>query len=109
MPNYYVITIFVVLLAGGEATDKAQLGSRHLPGHGAAASGEGQLAHQRSRGMVCDVRVMGIHRVQSPLRAKSAQPMEQGVGAPLWGRQSRLQDPETGIIHSFSLFVNFSY
>jgi hypothetical protein len=31
MTNYYLITIFIVLLAGVEAVDKAQSGARHLP------------------------------------------------------------------------------
>jgi hypothetical protein len=41
MTNFYLITIFVVLLTGAEAADKATLGARHLPDHGAAASREG--------------------------------------------------------------------
>jgi hypothetical protein len=41
MTNYYLITTFVVLLAGAEAVDKAQLGAQHLPDHGVAASREG--------------------------------------------------------------------
>jgi hypothetical protein len=55
------------------------------------------------------MRVVGIRGVQSHLRAELAQLTEQGVGAPLRGRRSHPQDPETGTIHSFFLFVSFSY
>jgi hypothetical protein len=89
MENYYLITTFVVLLAGVEATNKAQPGAGHLPDQGAAASREGRLAHQRSIGQGCDVRVVGIHEVQNPLRAELAQPMEQGTSARLQGRRAR--------------------
>jgi hypothetical protein len=41
MTNCYLITTFVILLAGAEVADKAQLGARHLPDQGAAASREG--------------------------------------------------------------------
>jgi hypothetical protein len=41
MINFYLITIFVVLLTGAEAVDKATLDTRHLPDQGAAASREG--------------------------------------------------------------------
>jgi hypothetical protein len=109
MANYYLITIFVVLLAGAEAVDKAQPGAGHLPDQGAATLREGQLTRQRSGVLGRDVRVVGIHRVQSPLRVESAQPTEQGISAPLWGGWSRPQDPEAGMIHSFSLSVSFLY
>jgi hypothetical protein len=89
MGNYYLITTFVVLLAGVEATNKAQPGAGHLPDQGAAASREGRLAHQRSIGQGRDVRVVGIHEVQNPLRAELAQPTEQGTSAPLQGRRAR--------------------
>jgi hypothetical protein len=38
---FYLVTTFVVLLAGAEAADKAILGAQHLPDQGAAASREG--------------------------------------------------------------------
>jgi hypothetical protein len=76
---------------------------------GAAASKEGWLACQRSGGLGHNVLVVGIRGVQSHLRAEPVQPTEQGVDAPLRGRQSRLQDPEAGMIHSFSLSVFFLY
>jgi hypothetical protein len=41
MTNFYLITIFVVLLVGAEVADKATLGTRHLPDQGAVASREG--------------------------------------------------------------------
>jgi hypothetical protein len=41
MINFYLVTIFVVLLAGAEVSDKAISGARHLPDQGAAASSEG--------------------------------------------------------------------
>jgi hypothetical protein len=41
MPIFYHVTIFVVLLKGAEAADKAISGARHLPDQGAAASREG--------------------------------------------------------------------
>jgi hypothetical protein len=41
MTNFYLVTIFVVLLTGAEAIDKATSGARHLPDQGAAASREG--------------------------------------------------------------------
>jgi hypothetical protein len=46
MTNYYLITAFVILLAGVEAVDKAQSDAQHLPDQGVAASMEGHLAHQ---------------------------------------------------------------
>jgi hypothetical protein len=55
------------------------------------------------------VRVVDVRGVQSHLRAEPAQLTEQGVGAPLRGRQSHLQEPEAGMIHSFSLFVCFPF
>jgi hypothetical protein len=39
--NYYLITIFVVLLVGAEAADKAQSDTRHLPNKRAIALREG--------------------------------------------------------------------
>jgi hypothetical protein len=39
--NYYLITIFVVLLVGAEAADKAQSDARHLPNKRAIALREG--------------------------------------------------------------------
>jgi hypothetical protein len=72
-------------------------------------SREGRLTCQISGGMGHDVRVVGVHGVQRPLRAEPAEPTEQGISAPLQGRWSRLQDPEASTIHSFSLFINFSY
>jgi hypothetical protein len=109
MTNYYLITTFVVLLVGAEAADKAQSHVQHLPNQGVAASMEGRLAHQRSKGLGHDMRVVGIHRVQSHLRVKPAQPMKQGIGAPLRGGRSRPQDLEASTIHSFSLYICFSY
>jgi hypothetical protein len=109
MTIYYLITTFVVLLVGVEAVDKAQSGTRHLLDQGAAASLEGRLAHQRFGGLGRDVRVVDVRGVQSHLRAEPAQLIEQGVGAPLRGGQSHLQEPEAGMIHSFSLFVCFSF
>jgi hypothetical protein len=40
MINFYLITTFVVLLAGAEAADKATSGTCHLPDQGAVASRE---------------------------------------------------------------------
>jgi hypothetical protein len=57
--------------------------------------------------MGCDVRVVGVCVVQSPLGAEPTQPTEQGVGAPLQGGQSRSQDLEAGMIYYFSLSVCF--
>jgi hypothetical protein len=65
------------------------------------------LAHQRSKGLGHDVRVVGIRGIQSYLRVEPAEPIEQGVSAPLRGGWSRPQDPEADTIHSFSLFVSF--
>jgi hypothetical protein len=67
MTIFDFIIIFVVLLAGAEAADKAQPDTRHLPDQGVAASREGRLAHQRFGGLGRDVRVVGISRVQSHL------------------------------------------
>jgi hypothetical protein len=47
---------------------------------------------QRSRGLGRDVRVVDDRDVQSHLRAEPAGPMEQAVGAQLWGERSRPQD-----------------
>jgi hypothetical protein len=41
MISYYLITIFIVLLACAEVADKATSGAQHLPDQGAAASREG--------------------------------------------------------------------
>jgi hypothetical protein len=41
MTKFYLITIFVVLLAGAEAADKAPSGAGHLPDQGAATSRKG--------------------------------------------------------------------
>jgi hypothetical protein len=41
MTIFYLVTTFVVLLAGAETTDKAISGARHLPNQRAAASREG--------------------------------------------------------------------
>jgi hypothetical protein len=109
MINYYLITIFVVLLVGAEEVNKAESGAQHLLDEGTAPSKEGRLAHQRSGGLGRDVRVVGIHGVQSHLRAEPAQLSKQGVGAPLRGGRSCPQDPEAGMIHYFSLSVSFSY
>jgi hypothetical protein len=38
---FYLVTTFVVLLAGAKAADKATLGTRHLPDQGVATSWEG--------------------------------------------------------------------
>jgi hypothetical protein len=40
MTIFYLVTIFVVLLIGAEAADKAISGTRHLPDQGAIASRE---------------------------------------------------------------------
>jgi hypothetical protein len=109
MTIFYLITIFVVLLTGVEEADKATSDTRHLPDQEVAASRESWLASQRSRGLEHDVQVVDIHGVQSHLRAEPAELTEKGVGAPLWGGRSRLQDLEAGMIHSFSLPVSFSY
>jgi hypothetical protein len=53
--NYYLITIFVVLLTGAKAVNKDQSGAQHLPDQGAEGSREGQLARQRSRSLGRDV------------------------------------------------------
>jgi hypothetical protein len=63
MTNCYLITTFIVLLVGAEAPDKAQSGARHLRDQGAAPSGEGRLAHQRSEGLSYDVRVVSVCEV----------------------------------------------
>jgi hypothetical protein len=39
--NFFLVTTFVVLLAGAEAADKAISDARHLPNQGAATSREG--------------------------------------------------------------------
>jgi hypothetical protein len=109
MTIFYLLTTFVVLLTGVEAADKAILGARHLPNKGAATSREGRLAGQRSGGLGCDVRVVDVRGVQSHLIAESPELTEQAVGAPLRGGRSCRQEPEAGTIHSFSLFVSFSY
>jgi hypothetical protein len=57
---------------------------------------------QRSRGLGRDVRVVDDRDVQSHLRAEPAGPMEQAVGAQLWGERSRPQDLEAGMIQSLS-------
>jgi hypothetical protein len=67
------------------------------------------LAGQRSEGFKHDVRVMDVRGVQSHLIAELVEPIEQAVSAPLQGRRSRPQDPEVGMIHSFSLSASFSY
>jgi hypothetical protein len=41
MTIFYLVTIFVVLLTGVEAADKAISGAHHLPDQGVAASREG--------------------------------------------------------------------
>jgi hypothetical protein len=41
MTIFYLVTIFVVLLTGAEAADKATSGARHLTNQRAAASREG--------------------------------------------------------------------
>jgi hypothetical protein len=74
---------WLVLLACAEAADKAQSGARHLPNQGVATLREGRLARQRSGDLACDMLVVGIHGVQSPLGAELAQSTEQGFGAPL--------------------------
>jgi hypothetical protein len=56
------------------------------------------MAHQRSRGLGRDVRVVAVRGVQSPLRAEPAQPTEQSISAPLWDVRSRPQDPLAGMI-----------
>jgi hypothetical protein len=50
---------------------------------------------------------MDVRGVQSHLRAQSVEPTEQAIGAPLRGGRSRPQDPETGMIHTFSLSISF--
>jgi hypothetical protein len=85
MTNYYLITTFVVLLTVTEAANKTKPDTRHLPDQGAATLSKGQLAHQTSRSLGRDVRVMDVRGVQSHLRAEPAQLTEQGVSAPLWG------------------------
>jgi hypothetical protein len=71
------------LLVGAEVADKAQLSVRHLPDQGAATLREGRLDHQRFGGLRCNVRVVGVRRVQNPLRVELTQPTEQVIGAPL--------------------------
>jgi hypothetical protein len=68
--KFYLVSYFVVLLAGAEAADKVQSGAWHLSDQGATILREGQLARQRFGGLGRDVRVVGIHGVQSHLRAK---------------------------------------
>jgi hypothetical protein len=41
MTNFYLITIFVVLLTGAETVDKATSSAQHLPNQEAAAQREG--------------------------------------------------------------------
>jgi hypothetical protein len=67
------------------------------------------LAHQRSGGLGRDVRVVDVQGVQSHLRAEPEEPTKQVIGALLLGGRSCPQDPEAGMIHYFSLSVNFSY
>jgi hypothetical protein len=106
---FYLVTTFVVLLASAEAADKATSGTRYLPDQGAATSREGWLASQWSGGLGRDVRVVDVRGVQSHLSAEPVEPTEQVISAPLRGGRSRPQDLEAGMIHSFSLFVSFSY
>jgi hypothetical protein len=40
MINYYLITIFVVLLTRAKAADKATLGTQHLPDQGQQIQGK---------------------------------------------------------------------
>jgi hypothetical protein len=49
----------------------------------------------------------GCPGVQSHLSAELVETIEQAVSAPLRGRRSCLQDPDAGIIQSFSLFCKF--
>jgi hypothetical protein len=65
------------------------------------------LASQRSGSLERDVRVVGVQGVQGHLSAKLAELTEQAIGAPLRGGRSRPQDPEAGMIQSFSLTVSF--
>jgi hypothetical protein len=109
MNIFYCLTTIVVLLAGDEAIDKAKSNVTHIPDQGAAPSREGCLAGQRSGGLRHDVRVVVVPGVQSHLRTKLAEPTEKGIDAPLWGRRSRPQDPEAGMIQSFCLLVSVSY
>jgi hypothetical protein len=60
MTIFYLITAFIVLLAGAEVVDKAISGARYLPDQGAAASRKGWLAGQRSGGLGRDVRVVDV-------------------------------------------------
>jgi hypothetical protein len=55
------------------------------------------------------VLVVDVRGVQSHLSAELTEPTEQAAGAPLWGGRSCPQDPETGMVYSFSLSVSFSY
>jgi hypothetical protein len=98
MTNFYLITTFVILLADAEAVDKATSGTWYLPDHEVATSWEGWLASQRPGGLGRDVRVVYVCGVESHLRAKSAELTEQAVDALVRGGQSRLQDPEVGMI-----------
>jgi hypothetical protein len=41
MTNFYLITIFFVLLTGVETADKATSSAQHLPNQGAAAQRDG--------------------------------------------------------------------
>jgi hypothetical protein len=109
MTNFYLITKFVALLVGGDVANNATSGTKHLPDQGAIGSSEVSLDSRRSRGLGHDVRVVDVHRVQSHLRVELARPTKQVAGAPLWGRRSRLQDPEVGTIQSFALLICFSY
>jgi hypothetical protein len=107
MTNFYLITIFVILLAGVEAADKVTSDTWHLPDQGASASKEDWLARQRSICLGRDVRVVVVYGVQSHLRTEPAELTEQAVGALLRSGWSRSQDLEAGTIHSFYFSVSF--
>jgi hypothetical protein len=59
-----------VLHAGPDAGDEAHAGAWHLPDQGAAPSGASRLVGQGSGGLGLAVWVVGVHAVQSHLRAE---------------------------------------
>jgi hypothetical protein len=103
MTIFYLVTTFVVLLAGAKVADKAISGAQHLPDQGVASSREGWLAGQRSRGLGCDVRVVDVWEVQSHLIAKPTKLIEQGFSAP-HGTNSLIRKTQRLVWYTLSLF-----
>jgi hypothetical protein len=83
MTIFYLITIFVVLLASAEAANKAISGTQYLPDQGGPDSRGGWLAGQRFGGLGRDVWVVDVRGVQGHLIVEPIEPIEQAISAPL--------------------------